>query len=271
MNSLTTLSRPKIMGVVNVTPDSFSDGGEFFQAKQAIQHALDLVADGVDIIDIGGESTRPDADDVSVSEELSRIVPVIQGIKAQSDVYLSIDTQKTEVMQEVLSMGIQMINDVNALQAPGALEVVASSNVDVCLMHRQGLAKTMQLKPCYKDVVDEVYAFLSERIEACVKQGLDTSRITIDPGFGFGKEDRHNLQLIKSLTRFQQLGVPVLIGVSRKSTLGRLLGRPEKERLAGSLSLAVMAYLNGASLFRVHDVKETVDALSIATQVMAIT
>ncbi len=255
---------PIIMGILNVTTDSFSDGGAFIESDKAITHAKRLLDEGADIIDIGGESTRPGADSVSVNDELGRIIPVIQYLKNNMNAKISVDTQKPEVMAEVIGLGVEMINDVNALQAPGALEVVSDSNVDICLMHRKGSAKDMQDSPHYHNVVEEVYAFLQRRIEACTKNGIDLRRISVDVGFGFGKTDDHNLQLINNLHVFKSLGVPILIGVSRKSTLGRLLKRQERERLAGSLALALLSYLNGGDIFRVHDVKETYDALKVA-------
>ena len=263
MSMLKKLSSPSVMGILNVTSDSFSDGGEFLDETSAYTKACQMIEEGADIIDIGGESTRPGASDVSADDEIKRVIPLLKRLKAQFDFPISVDTQKVEVMRQAIDAGADMINDVNALQAAGALDVVADSNINVCLMHRQGSAQTMQLKPSYNNVVEEVYAFLEQRINACVARGISEERLCVDIGFGFGKTDKHNLTLLQSLERFTTWGIPLLVGVSRKSTIGRLLHRVERERLAGSLALNVMAYLNGASLFRVHDVGETVDALKM--------
>lgn len=264
MTILQHLPTPAVMGILNVTDDSFSDGGKFLQEETAFKKACQMIEDGADIIDIGGESTRPGACDVGSELELKRVLPLLKSLKSQFDFPVSIDTQKAQVMAQVIEHGADMINDVNALQAPGATDIVADSSVNICLMHRQGNARSMQVAPFYENVVEEVYVFLDKRIESCLAKGISLERICVDIGFGFGKTDAHNLTLIQSLPRFQKWGVPLLIGVSRKSTIGRLLCRTESERLAGSLALNVMAYLNGANILRVHDVKETFDALKMA-------
>ncbi len=256
------LSRPRVMGIINVTPDSFSDGGRFLLRDAALIHAEQLMADGADILDIGGESTRPGAAAVSVQEELDRVMPVIEALK-DVGVPLSIDTLKTEVMRASIAAGIHMVNDVNALQAADALSVVAASHAGICLMHKQGEPATMQQRPQYDEVSDEVLAFLQARVQAAEAAGVARDRIAIDPGFGFGKTLQHNLQLLQNLQRFASLGFPVLAGLSRKSMLGMITGREVGQRLAASLAAAIMAVDNGARILRVHDVKETVDALKV--------
>ncbi len=250
------------MGVVNVTPDSFSDGGKFFDAKAAVAHAFKLIEDGADILDIGGESSRPGALPVTPSEESDRILPVLDGLKA-IDKPISVDTRRPAVMQAALRAGASMINDIDALTAPGALEAVAKSQCAVCLMHKKGDPATMQRDPHYADVVGEVSAFLKSRIQATEAAGVARDRIVIDPGFGFGKTVEHNLDLLRKLKRLSGLGVPVLAGLSRKSTLGRLTGRPVGERLAGSLGMALLALQGGATILRVHDVRETKDIITV--------
>ncbi len=254
---------PTVMGILNCTPDSFSDGGHFLNADSALAQALLMQHEGADIIDVGGESTRPGAKRVSVDEELSRIVPVIEKIKRSSDVRISVDTSKAEVMHEALALGVDMINDVNAFEAEGTLDAVASSSCQLCLMHKKGLPEVMQHNPLYYDVVTEVYDYLKMRIQACADKGINADRLILDIGFGFGKTVNHNLSLIKHLQRFTALGPPLLTAVSRKSTIGAVLNRSEADRLTGSLSLAVVAYLNGARFFRVHDVRQTIDALKM--------
>jgi dihydropteroate synthase len=261
------LSQPKVMGIVNVTPDSFSDGGRFSSAKQAIAHAHDLVAQGADILDIGGESTRPGATPVPLNEELDRVMPVIEGLKGIG-VPLSIDTYKPEVMREAILAGVDIVNDVCALQAPQALEIVAASDVGVCLMHMQGSPQSMQQDPQYQDVVQEVYDFLQARLAATEQAGITKARITLDPGFGFGKRTAHNLALLESLSTLQKLGAPLLIGLSRKSVLGQVAGADVNERLYASLAASVIAVMKGANIVRVHDVKATVEALKVASAVM---
>jgi dihydropteroate synthase len=256
-----------VMGILNVTSDSFSDGGLFQDKHKALAHARAMLKEGATIIDVGGESSRPGADEVSIDEELDRVIPVIESLSQGSDVLISIDTTKPKVMSEAIRAGAKMLNDVNALQAEGAIAIAAQHDVDVCLMHRQGTPQNMQAAPDYNDVLTDVGDFLGERIEACLTSGIDPSHICVDPGFGFGKKLEHNLTLIKYLDSFSVLGYPILIGVSRKSSLGILLNKDEMNRLPGSLALTVMAYLNGARLFRTHDVKETVDALKVAEAV----
>ena len=248
------------MGVVNVTPDSFSDGGQFLDRDAAIAHGRRLIEEGADILDIGGESSRPGAQAVAEQEELARVLPVLRALK---DVPVSVDTRRPVVMRAVLAEGASMINDIDALTAPGALEAVAGSNCGVCLMHKQGDPATMQRDPKYRDVVREVLGFLQEKILSCENKGIRKDRITIDPGFGFGKTIEHNFALLKALPAFAALGVPVVAGWSRKSTLGAITGRPVTERLAASLAAALLAAQHGARILRVHDVKETRDALAI--------
>jgi dihydropteroate synthase len=256
------LSRPLVMGIVNVTPDSFSDGGHHASSAAAVSHARQLIADGADILDIGGESTRPGAATVSAQEELDRVLPVMAGLRDIS-VPISIDTYKPEVMRAALAAGASMVNDINALQEDGALEAVAASGAAVCLMHKQGTPKNMQQQPQYQDVIAEVSTFLRERISAAEAAGIGRDRIVVDPGFGFGKTLAHNLDLLRELETFCALGVPVLAGLSRKSMLGALTGRDVGERMAASVAAALLAVQRGAAIVRVHDVREMVDALKI--------
>lgn len=259
-----SLDHPLIMGVVNVTPDSFSDGGHFYSPECAIEHAMLLIEQGADLLDIGGESTRPGAQAVGVEEELNRILPVLEGLK-DCTVPLSVDTLKPEVMRAAIKAGADMINDVNALRAEGALQVVAESTVAVCLMHMQGKPRTMQQHPKYQNVVAEVKAFLEERVAAVAQAGISRNRLLIDPGFGFGKTLEHNISLLKQLDAFTSLGVPLLAGLSRKSMLGALTGLPVEERMVPSIAAAVIAAMKGAKILRVHDVKETRQALQIVS------
>ena len=256
------LSSPKVMGIVNVTPDSFSDGGEHLSLEAAVVHARRLIEDGADILDIGGESTRPGAAAVSVQEEMDRVLPVIEKLRDIS-IPISIDTYKPEVMQAALNAGASIVNDVNALQAAGALELVAKSAAAVCLMHKQGVPQNMQQQPHYQDVIAEVSTFLLERIATAEKNGIVKERLMIDPGFGFGKTLEHNLALLKNIHTFTLLGVPVLVGLSRKSMLGTITGRGTDERVVASVVAALIAVQRGASIVRVHDVRETVDALRV--------
>jgi dihydropteroate synthase len=248
------------MGVVNVTPDSFSDGGRFFDVKTAAAHARQLAADGADLIDIGGESTRPGAAPVSEKEELDRLLPVLRELSGL-DKPISIDTRRPAVMQAVLNAGASMINDVEALGAPGALQAVAASGCAICLMHKKGDPATMQRDPHYDDVLAEVKSFLNERIAISRAAGIAADRLVVDPGFGFGKTAEHNLILLRNLRSLSDL--PVLAGLSRKSTLGKLTGRPVEERLAGSLAMALLALQAGAKILRVHDVRETRDVIAV--------
>ena len=257
------LERPVVMGVLNVTPDSFSDGGRYFGLNEALAQAEYLAAEGAAIIDVGGESTRPGAAAVDVDEELRRVIPVIERLAASLAVPISVDTRKPEVMRRALAAGASMINDVAALAAAGAIEAVAETDAAVCLMHMQGEPGTMQDEPRYADVVGEVRDFLRGRAEACVAAGIARSRLVIDPGFGFGKSVEHNLALLRGLGAIASDGLPVLAGLSRKRMIGALTGREEGDRLAGSVAAAVVAALNGARIIRTHDVRETADALRI--------
>jgi dihydropteroate synthase len=248
------------MGVVNITPDSFSDGGLFLEPHAAVERARKLAADGADIIDIGGESTRPGAAPVSEAEELQRVLPVLEKLQ---DLGVSVDTRRPGVMRAALEAGASMINDVQALQAPGALEAVRNGKCAVCLMHMKGEPATMQQEPHYDDVVAEVKQFLQQRLRACETAGIQRERLVVDPGFGFGKTAAHNLTLLLRLAEFQDLGVPLLAGLSRKSTIGKITGRPAGERLPGSLAMALLALQSGATILRVHDVKETRDVVAV--------
>ena len=256
-----------VMGILNVTPDSFSDGSQFNHLDAAVAHALRMQQEGAKIIDIGGESTRPGAEPVSLDEELQRVIPVIKKIREHSDVMISIDTNKPEVMQAAIVAGANMVNDVNALHADGAVRICAELDVPVCLMHKQGMPKTMQDKPEYIDVVKEIQSYLQMRAALCIEAGIKKHNIVIDPGFGFGKTLKNNLSLLKQMHQFCQLDYPVLVGVSRKSMFKQLLGRDVEDRLAASVSAVVLAYQQGARLFRVHDVAETCDALMLCEAV----
>lgn len=263
------LSRPLVMGILNVTPDSFSDGGDFISPDAALERARQMVGEGADIIDVGGESTRPGAAPVSLEQELERVIPVIEAISRELPVPVSIDTSKAGVMSGAVSAGAGLINDVAALRGEGALEVAAKSGVPVCLMHMQGGPRTMQESPEYQDVVSDIRQFLGERIKACQAAGISRDRIVLDPGFGFGKTLGHNLELLRRLEEFSDIGLPLLVGISRKSMIGALLGDvPVTERLYGSLAAAVLAVERGAGILRVHDVKPTVDAIRVAQAVM---
>ena len=258
------LSRPVVMGVLNITSDSFSDGGRYRSFEAALAHARAMVAAGAAIIDVGGESTRPGAEPVPVQEELDRVLPVIEAMRRELDAVISIDTMKPQVMTAAVGAGAGLVNDVLALQAPGAVAAVAASRAAVCLMHMQGTPQTMQSAPHYDDVVAEVCAFLRQRAETCVAAGIAPDRIALDPGFGFGKTMQHNLQLLAGLSQLADGRLPLLVGLSRKSMLGKLLGRAVDQRLAGSLALATIAALNGARIIRSHDVAETRDAVAVA-------
>jgi dihydropteroate synthase len=254
------------MGVLNVTPDSFSDGGRYFCRDDAIRHAERMVADGADIIDVGGESSRPGASGVSLQEELDRVIPVFEYLQDHVGVLLSIDTVRPEVMREAVSAGAGFINDVNALRTEGAVDVAVESGVPVCLMHMQGTPGTMQARPEYENVVEDVIAFLKERVDTCIDAGIRADNIVVDPGFGFGKGLSHNLDLLAGLNRLCELGYVVLAGLSRKSMIGEIL--PESaDRVYASVAMAVMAYLGGARILRVHDVAPTVEALRVTQAV----
>ena len=257
------LSQPQVMGILNVTPDSFSDGGKHTNVSQALDHALRMIEEGASFIDIGGESTRPGAPDVSLQEELDRTIPVIEAVAKNTSCVISIDTSKADVMREAVKAGAGLINDVRALQEPGALQVAAEAQVPVCLMHMQGQPRTMQQSPEYDDVVNDVGQFLLARTKVCEEAGIAKDKILFDPGYGFGKSLEHNYTLVKHLPSLMKLGYPVLVGMSRKSMIGNLLNRKVDERLAGSISLATIVAQMGAHIIRVHDVKETADAVNI--------
>ncbi len=262
------LSRPQVMGILNVTPDSFSDGGRFYGRRAALDHALEMAEAGAAIIDVGGESTRPGSENVPESEELDRVVPIIEMLVREVEVPISVDTSKPAVMRAACAAGAGLINDVYALRAPGALEAAAECDVPVCLMHMQGEPRTMQADPVYGDVVAEVRDFLLSRVEACVAAGIPQERLLLDPGFGFGKRKVHNLELLRHLELLAATGFPVLAGLSRKSLIGQTLGHPVERRLAASLALAVMSVMKGALVVRVHDVAETVDAVRMVAAVL---
>ena len=264
------LSHPQVMGILNVTPDSFSDGGEFLAADVALAQAKKMVDDGAAIIDVGGESTRPGAVIVPVEEEIARVVPVIEALQAEVGIPISIDTSKPEVMRAAVKAGASLINDVQALQVKGALQAAVELDVPVCLMHAQGSPQTMQDDPQYEDVADDVFQFLLQRVAVCEQAGIARDKLILDPGFGFGKRARHNLRLMKHLHMLIEHGLPVLVGVSRKSIIGALLKVTVEERLAGSLSLATIAVWQGAKIIRSHDVRETVQAISLCNHVMQV-
>ena len=261
---LLDLDTPVVMGILNVTPDSFSDGGRFAGLPEALAQAERMAAEGAAIIDVGGESTRPGAAPVDAEEELRRVIPVIERLASSLAIPVSVDTQKPAVMRAAIAAGASMVNDVTALREPGAIEAVADSDVAVCLMHMQGEPRTMQLAPRYGDVLAEVRGFLRDRSARCVAAGIARSRLVVDPGFGFGKTLAHNLELLRRLGEIAADGIPVLAGLSRKSLIGALTGRDNADRLAGSVALATIAAQNGARIVRAHDVGPTVDALRIA-------
>ncbi|MDX7758495.1 dihydropteroate synthase [Aeromonas hydrophila] len=263
-----SLERPHVMGILNVTPDSFSDGGHFNQLERAMTHARQMVAEGATLIDIGGESTRPGAPDVSEQEELDRVIPVVERMVAELEVMISLDTSKAAVMREGCAAGAHLINDVRALLEPGALAAAAIANVPVCLMHMQGQPRTMQAEPHYDDLLGEVRAFFDERIAACLAAGIEREQLLLDPGYGFGKTLVHNYQLLAQQEKLLDYQLPLLVGMSRKSMIGNLLGRPVDERLAGSLACALIGMQRGARIIRVHDVRATMDALRTGWMVM---
>jgi dihydropteroate synthase len=260
---LSTLTPPQVMGILNVTPDSFSDGGLFMSAEKALQQALRMVLEGAAIIDVGGESTRPGAAAVTIQEELDRVIPIIESIHRHCDVIISVDTSKPEIMREAVKAGAGMINDVRALREPGALQAVKSAGVPVCLMHMLGEPRSMQENPQYADVVHSVKTFLQQRIDACMAEGIPEKTLLLDPGFGFGKTVDHNMQLVKRLSEFKILEKPILMGVSRKSSIGAVTDRTANERLAGSIAMATLCCEHGANIIRAHDVAATVDAVKI--------
>ncbi|WP_427979818.1 dihydropteroate synthase [Agarivorans sp.] len=259
--------RPVIMGILNLTPDSFSDGGSYLTPQQALLRVEQMLEQGADIIDVGGESTRPGAADVSVEEELARTVDVVAEIKKRFSCLVSIDTSKPEVMKQTVAAGADIINDVCALERPGALQVAAECQVPVCIMHMQGKPRSMQVNPHYEDVLAEVMAYLKQRVESCVAAGIKRDNIIVDPGFGFGKTLDHNFQLLAHLSEFHQLGLPILAGMSRKSMFGKLLDKKPAELMAASIAGALIAAQQGAHVFRVHDVAATADALRIHSKV----
>ncbi|MDE1328713.1 dihydropteroate synthase [Vibrio aestuarianus] len=260
--------RPHVMGILNVTPDSFSDGGKFNSLELAIERAEKMIAAGVSIIDIGGESTRPGAPEVTLEDELQRVVPVIKAIRAKHNVWISIDTSKAEVMRQAVNAGADLINDVRALQEPGALEVAAKAGVPICLMHMQGQPRTMQMNPCYQDVLTDVKAFLQERVAACENVGIAREQIILDPGFGFGKTLEHNYHLLAHLEAFHQLGFPILAGMSRKSMIFKLLEKNPADCMVASVTCATVAAMKGAQIIRVHDVDETLEAMKIVQTII---
>ncbi|MCV3276222.1 dihydropteroate synthase [Aeromonas hydrophila] len=263
-----SLERPHVMGILNVTPDSFSDGGHFNQLERAMTHARQMVAEGATLIDIGGESTRPGAPDVGEQEELDRVIPVVERMVAELEVMISLDTSKAAVMREGCAAGAHLINDVRALLEPGALAAAVVANVPVCLMHMQGQPRTMQAEPHYDDLLGEVRAFFDERIAACLAAGIRRELLLLDPGYGFGKTLAHNYQLLAQQDKLLDYQLPLLVGMSRKSMIGNLLGRPVDERLAGSLACALIGMQRGARIIRVHDVRATMDALRTGWMVM---
>ena len=261
------LTSPRVMGIVNVTPDSFSDGGKYAATNLAVAHALKLVQEGAAILDIGGESTRPNATPVGLQEELDRVIPVIEALVSQVNIPISIDTYKPQVMQAAINAGASIVNDVRALQEEGALDVLENSNAGVCLMHMQGKPQTMQDNPHYNDVVNDVIAFLQARLQASIHAGIAKNRILLDPGFGFGKSRAHNIALIQQLESFAVLGQPLLVGLSRKSVLGQMTGNDVDARLYASIAASVIAAMKGAKILRVHDVKATVEALKVVSAI----
>jgi len=263
------LTQPCVMGIVNVTPDSFSDGGRHYDRNVAIEAGLRMVEEGAAIVDVGGESTRPGAATVTTQQEIDRVVPVIEGLARRTDAVLSVDTSKPEVIRAALQAGAHLVNDIRALRVPGALEEAARAQAAVCVMHMQGEPAGMQANPRYDDVVAEIRAFLRERVAACLAAGIAPQSICVDPGIGFGKTLEHNLDLLRHVRSFTDLGGPVLIGVSRKSMIGIITGRPATDRLAGSLALATLAVEHGAAIIRAHDVADTVAAVRVTAAWMA--
>ncbi|EMQ4858357.1 dihydropteroate synthase [Morganella morganii subsp. sibonii] len=258
-----SLATPQVMGILNVTPDSFSDGGTHNTPAKALEHARKMIAEGATIIDIGGESTRPGAAEVSPEQEAERVVPVVAAIARESDVWISVDTSKALVIREAANAGAHILNDIRSFSEPGALQAAAQSGLPVCVMHMQGEPRTMQQAPYYQNVVREVYAYLEEQVARCTAAGIEKNHIILDPGFGFGKTLAHNYQLLDKLDVFHNLGLPVLAGMSRKSMIGQLMDIPPDERVAGSVACAVIAAMKGAQIIRVHDVKETVQAMKV--------
>lgn len=262
-NKTLDLTTPQVMGILNVTPDSFSDGGQFNSLDNALLQVDRMIAAGVTIIDVGGESTRPGAPDVSLEDELMRVIPVIEAIRARYDIWISIDTSKAEVMRQAALAGADIINDVRALQEPGALQVAADAKLPICLMHMQGQPRTMQSNPSYGDLISEVGEFLRERIAVCEAAGIDKSQLILDPGFGFGKTLEHNYHMLAHLEQFHQFGLPILAGMSRKSMVFKLLEKAPADCVAASVSCATIAAMKGAQIIRVHDFEQTIDAIKV--------
>jgi len=262
-NRILTLGRSRVMGILNVTPDSFSDGGQFLSADVALGQAASMAEQGADIIDVGGESTRPGAEELPAQQELERILPVIESITGRLDVAVSVDTSKPEVMQAAVAAGAVLINDIYALRREGAMEAAAGLDASVCLMHMQGTPATMQDRPEYAELPREIVDFLGERVRACRDAGIDAGRLIVDPGFGFGKNDQHNLKILANLGEFRALQLPLLVGLSRKRTLGKLAGKEADQLVAAGVAAAVIAVSNGAHIIRTHDVGPTVDALKV--------
>ena len=258
-----SLATPQVMGILNVTPDSFSDGGTHNTPAKALEHARKMIAEGAAIIDIGGESTRPGAAEVSPEQEAERVIPVVAAIARESDVWISVDTSKALVIREAANAGAHILNDIRSFSEPGALQAAAQSGLPVCVMHMQGEPRTVQQAPHYQNVVREVYTYLEAQVARCVAAGIEKNHIILDPGFGFGKTLTHNYQLLDKLDLFHNLGLPVLAGMSRKSMIGQLMDIPPDERVAGSVACAVIAAMKGAQIIRVHDVKETVQAMKV--------
>ncbi|WP_341270367.1 dihydropteroate synthase [Morganella morganii] len=258
-----SLATPQVMGILNVTLDSFSDGGTHNTPAKALEHARKMIAEGATIIDIGGESTRPGAAEVSPEQEAERVIPVVAAIARESDVWISVDTSKALVIREAANAGAHILNDIRSFSEPGALQAAAQSGLPVCVMHMQGEPRTMQQAPHYQNVVREVYTYLEAQVARCVAAGIEKNHIILDPGFGFGKTLAHNYQLLDKLDLFHNLGLPVLAGMSRKSMIGQLMDIPPDERVAGSVACAVIAAMKGAQIIRVHDVKETVQAMKV--------
>lgn len=258
-----SLATPQVMGILNVTPDSFSDGGTHNTPAKALEHARKMIAEGARIIDIGGESTRPGAAEVSPEQEAERVIPVVTAIARESDVWISVDTSKALVIREAANAGAHILNDIRSFSEPGALQAAAQSGLPVCVMHMQGEPRTMQQAPHYQNVVREVYTYLETQVARCVAAGIEKNHIILDPGFGFGKTLAHNYQLLDKLDLFHHLGLPVLAGMSRKSMIGQLMDIPPDERVAGSVACAVIAAMKGVQIIRVHDVKETVQAMKV--------
>ncbi|WP_440865743.1 dihydropteroate synthase [Symbiopectobacterium purcellii] len=268
-DAILDLTHPQVMGILNVTPDSFSDGGKYTALDEAIRHAQEIVNAGATLIDIGGESTRPGAADVSVQEELDRVIPVVEALAARFDAWLSVDTSKPEVISAAAQAGAHLINDIRSLQEPGALEAAAATVLPICLMHMQGQPKTMQHNPHYDDVVAEVNAYFQQQIVRCIEAGIEKERLLLDPGFGFGKNLSHNYRLLAHLPELHHFGLPLLVGMSRKSMVGQLLNVPPLQRVHGSVACAVIAAMQGAHIIRVHDVKATVDAMRVVEATLA--